>query len=151
MSWNNHIHQQNTGQQRKFEGLSEQHILYGFGSGWPWALRSAQMPPAGACTTRLGGEAGSKTSPTAPTPGWVLGTRESPGGSSEVKLHSPPTYSEMDGEWSSMYTLALALQEESKVKLEDHHRRWWLRVWREILLLPVSFRISIPCYNAVEG
>lgn len=93
-----------------------------FGSGWPWALRSMQVPPAGACIVRLESEARRKSSPATPykgLAGWWTFDRAPEAAQRSMKLHSPSTYSEMDAEWSSMCTLSLALQEESKAKLED--------------------------------
>lgn len=127
MTWNNHIQQQNTGQQRQFEGLSEQHILHGFGTVWPWALGSFQVPPAGACTIRLGSEARRKTSPATLYKDlagcWVL-ERAPEAAQRSMKLHSPPIFTSIL-RWKEQDAPRIpfpwALQEESKAKLEDTH------------------------------
>lgn len=127
MTWNNHIQQQNTGQQRQFEGLSEQHILHGFGTVWPWALGSFQVPPAGACTIRLGSEAGRKTSPASlykDLTGCCVLERAPEAAQRSKKLHSPPILTSIL-RWKEQdpprIPFPWALQEESKAKLEDTH------------------------------
>lgn len=90
--------------------------------GWPWALRSVQVPPAGACTIRLESEAGRKTSPATPYKDlsgcWTL--EESLWGSSEEHKTAFTTHLFWDG-WTMILHVYpfLALQDESKAKLED--------------------------------
>lgn len=143
MTWNNPIHQQITGQQRQFAGLSEQHIL----CFWQWLATSCQEH-AGASSRSLHNQTGKwsreENQPCHPLQGpfWVLGTRESPWGSSEEHETAFTTHLFWDG-WRMIlhvYPFPSSAGRKQSKAWGRSHRRWWLRVWRQILPLPVSFR-----------
>lgn len=74
-------------------------------------------------------------------PRWVLGTREIPWGSSEEHETAFTTHLFWDG-WGMIlhgYPFPSSAGRKQSKACGHSHRRWWLRVWREISLLPFSF------------